>query len=426
MGSKNLKAIAVRGRKVVEVADRDAMKSHNQWMVSHWRDQLGQLHEHGSAGNVPILQQIGALPTRNHTENMFEGASSVSGQVMTETILESREGCFSCPVRCKRRVKIEQGAYKVDSDYGGPEYETVGAFGPNCGVDNLEAISKANEICNAYGIDTISAGSMIAFAMDCFENKIIDKDDTGGLVLNFGDAQVMVQLTEMIARREGFGDLLADGPQAFIDKYGPEARKKFVGVKNQALPMHESRVRHGHALGYAMSPTGADHMHNFWDVAMAMDPVSEDMQAMGDYQSAKETVLNERKVRAYTYGSSWSWIFNIIGCCMYIPWPKERMVNLINAITGWNTNMFELLLTCKRMVTMARLFNLSQGLGKNDDELPEIYYEDIGKYPGINRGDFTAGRELFYSLMGWDQENGIPLDHTLVDLDLKWENEVRC
>jgi len=423
MGSKNLKSIAVRGHMPLEISDREALKSHNQWMASFWKENMYNLHEHGSAGNIPMLQQFGALPTRNHTQNVFEGAESVSGQTMTETILESREGCFSCPVRCKRRVKITEGEYKVDSDYGGPEYETVGAFGPNCGVDNLEAISKANEICNAYGMDTISTGSIIAFAMDCFESKIITKEDTGGLELKFGNAEAMVQLTEMIAKRDGLGNLLADGPQAFIEEFGREAAKKFVGVKNQALPMHESRVRHGHALGYAMSPTGADHMHNFWDMAMAMDPVSEKMRAMGDYVAVKGTELNDRKVRAYTYGSTWSWIFNIIVCCMYISWPKERLVSLINAITGWNTNMFELMNTCKRMVTMARLFNIRQGLGRKDDELPEVYFQSIGQYPGVNKNDFQAGRALYYSLMGWDQEGGVPLDSTLVDLDLLWVKE---
>jgi len=423
MGSKNLKTIAVRGRTAVEVSDRDTMKKHNQWMASFWKERVYNLHEHGSAGNIPMLQKFGVLPTRNHTQNVFEGAESVSGQKMTETILEDRDGCYACPVRCKRRVKITEGEFKVDSDYGGPEYETVCAFGPNCGVDNLKAISKANEICNAYGMDTISAGSIVAFVMDCYESGLISQEDTGGLDLKFGNAEVMVRLTEMIAKREGFGDLLADGPQAVIAKFGPEAKMKFMGVKNQALPLHESRVRHGHALGYAMSPTGADHMHNFWDMAMAMDPISEEMRGMGNYAPVQGTVLNNQKVRAYTYGSAWTWIFNIICCCMYIPWSKDRLIELINAITGWKTNMFELMTTCKRMVTMSRLFNINQGLSSSDDVLPDRYFESIGSYPGVDKDDFYTGRSLYYGLMGWDQEEGIPLEYTLVDLDLTWTNE---
>ena len=420
MGSKNLKTIAIRGSSAVEVADRETMREHNQWMATFWKERMGGLHEHGSAGNVPMLQHIGALPTRNHTQNRFEGFESISGQKMTETILESREGCYACPIRCKRRVKITEGEYKLDSDYGGPEYETVGAFGSNCGVDDLEAISKANEICNAYGMDTISAGSIIAFVMDCYESGIIPPEDTSGLDLKFGNAQAMVRLTEMIGKREGFGDLLADGPQAVIEKYGAEAEKKFVGVKNQSMPMHEGRVRHGFALGYAMSPTGADHMHNFWDMALAMEPISEDMRGMGNYTTVPGTVLNDKKVRAYTYGAAWSWISNIIGCCMYIPWPKERVIGLINAITGWNTNMFEMMESCKRMLTMARLVNVRHGLDSSDDELPAPYYQDIDVYPGVNKDDFLTGRSLYYSLMGWDQETGVPSEVTLVDLDLTW------
>lgn len=418
MGSKKLKAIAVRGKIQISTANREKILEHNKWMSSFWKERVSGLHEHGSAGNVLMLQKFGALPTRNHTENAFEGAEKVSGQAMTETILEAREGCFACPVKCKRRVKISEGAYQLDSDYGGPEYETVGAFGPNCGVDNLEAIAKANESCNAYGLDTISTGSIIALAMDCYRSGIISDEDTGGLQVEFGNAGVMVQLTEMIANRRGFGDLLADGPEALIGKFGPEVQKRFVGVKNQALPMHESRVRHGHAMGYALSPTGADHMHNFWDMAMAMDPVSEDLQGMGTYSSVKGTVLNDQKVRAYAYGSTWSWIHNMICCCMYIPWPKDRLIDIINSITGWKTNMFELMITCRRMVTVARMINLRQGLGRSDDELPEIYYKNIGPYPGVNKDDFDAGRALYYGLMGWDSNEGIPLESTLVDLDL--------
>ena len=420
MGSKNLKAIAVRGKGTISLVDKEIVRKNAKWMAENWRNFIFPLHEHGSAGNLPLLQHIGALPTHNHSKNRFEGASEISGQKMTETILVGREGCYACPVHCKRKVSIIDGDYPVDSAYGGPEYETIGSFGSNCDVANLKAISKAHELCNAYSLDTISTGGMISLAMECYEKGIITCEDTGGLDLSFGNERTMVELTRQICERDGFGDLLAEGPAAFIEKFGEQTRDFSVDVKNSALPMHESRVRHAHAFGYALSPTGADHMHNFWDHSMASSPVSEDMQGMGVYESASGTMLNHQKIRAYAYGSTWSWIHNIICNCMYIPWPKEKLIELINTITGWKTTYWELMKTCERTVTLARVFNMREGLGRNDDCLPTRYYESIDIYPGVDRLAFEDSLSAYYGIMGWDENTGLPTRGKLIELDIEW------
>jgi len=211
MGSKNLKGIAARGRATVPVADAGAVRELAKYMREHWKDRSWTMHELGTVGGLNGLNAIGALPTRNFQDGQFEGAEKISGETMRDTILVDRGGCFACPIRCKRVVEVIDEDYQVDRSYGGPEYETVAAFGSDCGVDDLRAISKANELCNAHGLDTISTGMAVSFAMECFENGLLTQEDTQGLDLRFGNAKAMVELTRQICERDGLGDLLAEG-----------------------------------------------------------------------------------------------------------------------------------------------------------------------------------------------------------------------
>ena len=257
MGSKNLKAIAARGKATIPVADPEAVKSLGKWMAQHWKEKSWEMHDTGTSGGVEDLNAIGALPTRNFQDGQFEGAARISGATMRDTILVDRGGCYACPLRCKRVVKVNDQDYHVDPEYGGPEYETVAAFGSNCAVDDLRAISKANELCQAYGLDTISTGMAVSFAMECFEEGLLTAEDTGGLDLRFGNAEAMVEIVRQIAERQGLGDLLAEGPQRAAASIGRGADQFVLAVKGQPFPMHECRTRHGQALGYAVSPTGA-------------------------------------------------------------------------------------------------------------------------------------------------------------------------
>ncbi|MBC7317517.1 MAG: aldehyde ferredoxin oxidoreductase, partial [Chloroflexi bacterium] len=173
-------------------------------------------------------------PTRNFQDGQFEGAQKITGTTMRDTILTGREGCYACPIRCKRVVAVDDADYKVNPIYGGPEYETVGSFGSNCGVDDLRAIAKAHELCNAYGADTISTGMAVSFAMECYEKGILTKEDTGGLDLRFGNGEAMVELTRRICLREpGLGDLLAEGPVIAAKKIGKGAELYAIHVKGQ-------------------------------------------------------------------------------------------------------------------------------------------------------------------------------------------------
>ncbi|MCP4517965.1 MAG: aldehyde ferredoxin oxidoreductase, partial [Delftia sp.] len=212
MGSKNLEAGAGRGKQRRAVADKDGVRAVSRWGADNFED--SDIYGMGLLGTAEVLRyqnKGGGLPTRNWESGVFEGWEAIDGQAMRDTILKERDTCFACVVRCKRVVEVTEGPYQVDPLYGGPEYETLATFGAYCGVDDLAAIAHANQLCNQYGMDTISCGATIAWAMDCFEKGLISAEDTGGLELRFGDAEARVKMVGLIARREGRGDLLAEG-----------------------------------------------------------------------------------------------------------------------------------------------------------------------------------------------------------------------
>jgi len=427
MGAKNLKCIAARGHTAIPLADPEGLRELARWMVEHWKDKAWQLHDLGTDGGLLGLNEAGQLPTRNFQDGQFEGADKICGEALRDTILTDRGSCYACPISCKRVVDLKDGDFVVDGNYGGPEYETIGAFGSNCGIDDLRAIAKANEICNAYGVDTISVGMAVSFAMECYEHGLLTKDDTGGLDLRFGNAGAMVELTRMICQREGLGDLLAEGTEIAARKIGKGAEKYALNVKGQPLPMHEARTRHGQALGYAVSPTGADHMHNFWDGGMAKDPVAPELMEFGVYDPVPQTVLNGAKVYAVAVQSNYQWLLNTISTCMFIPWTHDQVVQVVKAITGWNTNLWELLKAGERSVTLSRVFNMREGFTRADDRLPERLArphvtKTINEKP-VTQEELGNALTMFYTIMGWDPQTGVPTSAKLWELGVPWAEE---
>ncbi len=424
MGSKKLKCVVARGKTAVPIADDAAFKELVKYMRDTWKERAWGMHELGTPGGLTGLHARGVLPTRNFQDGQFDGAENIGGEAMRDTILIERGGCFACPIRCKRVVQVEDEDYQVDPAYGGPEYETLGAFGSNCGVDDLRAVSKANEICNAYSLDTISTGMAVSFAMECFEKGLLTLEHTGGLDLHFGNGEAMVALTLQIAKREGLGDLLAEGTDRAAVKIGNGAQDFAINVKGQPFPMHECRARHGQALGYAVSPTGADHMHNIWDEGLAHEPLGAGWLSMAVYESVPATELNADKVWAYTVNTNLRWLSNMVSVCMFVPWNTDQIVQLVRAITGWKTNLWELLKAAERSVTMMRAFNLREGLSRDDDTLPARMGEShvtnsVSEVPI----DFEVLEEAvgtFYAMMGWHPETGVPTQAKLQELDITW------
>jgi aldehyde:ferredoxin oxidoreductase len=424
MGSKRLKAVAVRGTGQVELADRAKVREIARWLSDNVMELVGDMHDHGTDGGLIDLSESGALPTRNFQQGSFEGAEKLTGETMTNTILTGRDNCFACPVYCKRKVRVT-GRYEVDPIYGGPEYETAGALGSCCGIDDLEAVSYGNQLCNAYGIDTISMGTSIAWAMECFERGLLTTEDTGGLELHFGNTDAMITLVEQVAHREGFGDLLAEGSLRAARKIGRGTEKYAMQVKGQEMPMHEPRIRFAQDLGYATSPTGADHMHNVWDGAYESEGKAiRDMRRLGVLETMPADYLGPDKVRLAKYDITWQIFWNCVGLCMFMPYDKEQMRDIVQGVTGWNSSLFELMKVGERAMAMSRAYNYREGLTAKDDVAHWRFSTpfESGPLKGVKipAEDIAKALELYYEMNGWDKETGAPTAGTLYELGVGW------
>jgi len=250
MASKNLKAIAVRGRRRPELADPDTVRSLARWGARNLECSGAYgMQLLGTAQLVLPQSKTGGLPTRNWSSGTFEGAGAISGERMHETIFKERDTCFACVVRCKHVVEKTDGRFSIDPRYGGPEYETLATMGSYCGVSNLEAVAYANQLCNMYGMDTIACGATVAWAMDCYERELIGPATTEGIELRFGNAEALVQTVESIGERTGFGRLLGEGSARAADSLGV-GQDLVVAVKRHELPAHMPQVKGSMALMY--------------------------------------------------------------------------------------------------------------------------------------------------------------------------------
>jgi aldehyde:ferredoxin oxidoreductase len=429
MGSKNLKAIAVRGKMRPAIADPKGLNQHARWGAKNFPDSdvygLGLL---GTAEIVGAQNADGGLPTRNWSSGTFEGWKPLNGKTMARTILKERDTCYACTVRCKRVVEITEGPYKVDARYGGPEYETLATFGSYCGIDSLEAVSFANQLCNSYGLDTISTGATIAWAMDCFEKGLITTEDTGGLELTFGNADIMVQLVDQIARREGFGDLLAEGSARAAEKIGRGAEDLVVAARKQEFPAHMPQVKRSLGLIYAVNPFGADHQSSEHDPSYGDYP--ERMAEIGLSDPQPSDTLNREKVRfalttQYLYSA-----LDSINMCQFVFGPSwhlygpEQLAEAVRLITGWDVTLEELMRLGKRRLNMMRAFNAREGLDRQADKLPKKMYQALkgGASDGIALSEelFESAKDIYYELAGWDVASGTPTRDGLEELDLGW------
>ena len=418
----------------MSVADPNRLRAVIKWFGENYTKNQG-LSEKGRMGTmlgVVPMSEMGLLPTRNFREGSFSLAEEIGGENLHATLVGAREGCRACPVRCKRVVTGEQ----LDKRYGGPEFESIGSLGSNCCIGDPNALVKANELCNSLGLDTISTGVTIAFAMECFEARILTYDDTDGENIRFGNASAMLQLIEMIGLRRGIGGLLAEGSLRAAEKLGRGSERFSMSVKGQELPAHDPRGKWAVALGYAVSPTGADHLQAAHDTWFERDPHPEipygfvdvsDLWPFGIYEPMEATSLDAKKVRAFAVLQRWWSLHNVLDLCIFVSTPEyrmtglDRLVEITHAVTGWNVTDSELLRAGELGITLARMFNYREGFSRADDRLPERLYEDLpychGSHPGISRDEFSSALSLYYSLMGWDAE-GQPHEWKKIELGL--------
>jgi aldehyde:ferredoxin oxidoreductase len=432
MGSKKLKAVAVRGTTRVASADPDAIRELARRAAQEVRDKTraAWASEAGTGGTElegGILS--GNMPVRNFRDGEFPEISGL--EYVMEKIGVKMEGCWACAVRCKKVVQAEE-PYQVDPDYGGPEYETIGSLGSTCGVSDIVAVSRANVLCNDNSLDTIGTGVTIAFAMECFENGLLTLEDTEGIDLCFGNGDAMVQMVEKITKREGLGDVLAEGLLPAAAKIGQGAEVYAVHAKGQAQPMHEPRLKRGLAIGYAISPTGADHCHSLHDIGLAF-PDDDGfipnglLRGMGALEPLELESLGPEKVRASIYHTMAMTLPNCLALCFFTDWSLQDMSDMVQAATGWDVSDYELLRVGERAMTLARTFNMREGFTVEDDQLcPRSYSPTQGgalAEGGIDLEELREAMHTYYGMMGWDRETGVPTVDKLHELDVGWAAE---
>ncbi len=427
MASKNLKAVAVRGRNRPELADSDAVKAVTKWGVDNFED--SDIYGMGLAGTAEIVlsqDEGGGLPTRNWSSGTFEGAEAISGQKMVETILKERDTCFGCVVRCKRVVEVTDGPFQVDPRYGGPEYETVATMGSYCGVSDLAAVSLANQLCNMYGMDTISCGATVAWAMDCFEQGLITTEQTGGIELRFGNAEALVQVVELVGKREGFGRVLGEGSARAAKALGM-GQDLVVAVKNHEFPAHMPQVKRSLALIYAVNPFGADHQSHEHDPSYDWYP--DRMAEMDLLDPQPDDVLNAEKVRYALYQQCLYSCMDSVSVCQFVfgaAWQlygPSHLVDAVRGVTGWNVSLWELMKVGERRLNLMRAFNAREGVGSEVDTVPPKLLCPLqgGASDGVavTAEEVETAKALYYQMAGWD-EGGRPTRPKLEELALGW------
>ena len=429
MGSKNLKAITVRGTQMPETADPDTIKQMARWFAKNLQDipifNKGY-SAFGTGATMEAFNEVGNLPSYNFDGGFFAETDQISPKAMASSIRIGMEGCAACAVRCKRVIEFEE-PYQVTAELGAPEYETLGSLGSCCGVADLKAICRGNQLCNLYGLDTITAGMTIAFAMECFAEGVLTLEDTGGLDLSWGNADAMLELIELIARREGIGNLLAEGSKRAAERLGRGAEDFAMQVKGLEMPMHDPRLKNGMGIVYAVSATGADHNVGPHDTVFTMENAAVNhLRGMGALGPAPAQDLSTTKVVNTKAAHIWYLFCDCALACIFVPWTIQNLVDLVRASTGWEYTVYEAMLQGERVATMARIFNLREGFTAADDQLPKRMFKGTRmgalQESGIDAGQMDAAIKQFYGLMGWDAD-GVPTQGKLEELGIEWVAE---
>lgn len=420
MGSKNLKAIVVKGTKYPEIKNKKELTLSIRKTLPFLNQNTQGLRSFGTAvGMYSGVEPSGDLPIKNFLQGRWEeGAKKTTGETLVERFLEKHYGCFGCPIRCGKIIKLKIG--DEERLMHGPEYESNAALGALCLNDNLEQISLANELCNRYGLDTISTGSVIAFTMEAFEKKIISSLDTDGLELKWGNTEAMIKLIHKIAKREGIGDILADGTKKAAEKIGKNSIEFAIHVKGLELPMHDPRAFVSMALTYATGNRGACHNESLCYTFEGGDSVEgvpyDHSLSPHDPQGKPELIL-----RLQNYMAS----LNALGLCKFLFCGKigpPKITEWTNLVTGWNLTSEELLKIGERLFNLKRMYNYRLGITRKDDFLPARLLTWDRKEGGAKGNLPHLGKMLnkYYELRGWT-EDGIPTREKLHNLGLKQE-----
>ena len=424
MGSKRLKAIGVKGTgRAVSVAYPERLKAVRESFLKQLKESPfhTSLSASGTGGGTSFLVSIGDCPTKNWNAT---GTPSMPSCANLDTPMMDKYkvrayGCHSCTIRCGALIQVNEGPFATKSQVHRPEYETLAGLGTLCLNDRVESVIKANEICNLSGLDTIAVGNVIAFAMECFENGLIRKEDTDGIELVWGNADAVVALTEKIAKREGFGKVLADGVKKAAERIGKGSERFAMHVHGHRIPYHDPRLSPCHGTNYIADAQPACHMEPSGTallergVPLGSAPIVQppQLELYGDYT---------KKGTLYATGSAYYQVLSSSGLCslhaLYLPIPIPEF---LSHVTGWECDWEEVIQTGRRILTMRQAFNAREGLRPNAFRLPERFLEPLKVgVPQGTRIDFDSLKRCYFEAMGWDTETGKPSRDTLSELRL--------
>lgn len=419
MGAKNLKAIVAFGSQPPNIAEPEALKASIRRLASLILEKTTRYQKYGTAGGVVTNAVLADMPVKNwRVGEWVDSAEKISGQTMADTILTGRYYCKYCIIGCGRVVKVPEGPY-AGVDGAGPEYEAVAGLGSMCMVDDLEAIALANELCNRYGVDVISTGACIAFAMEAYERQLITQSDTNGIALNWGDPQAVIQMVHAIGRAEGIGRLLGQGVRAAAKSLGGLASEFAMEVKGLELPYHDPRALSSLAVAYATYPRGGCHRGMSHGLERYAIP-----ELGYDKPMDRHTTVGKGVMTAITqdyYG-----LYNSLKLCHFVAGTiaPSDIVTWLNLVTGWDMTLEEFLCAGERASNLKRMYNLRCGLSRKDDVLPARMTTEKFDEGGSKNYLPHLGAMLdeYYKHRGWSKE-GVPLPATLIALGLQQEVE---
>lgn len=427
-GSKNLRAVVVRGKGKVGFADPNGLKELARLAAKRLPDSgfPSILHKYGTPGVVGFQAEAGNLSTHNYSRSYHPDYKKLDGEVFEPEIGAGSTTCFACVVGCRKKVRVRE-PYEVTDRLGGPEFEALGLLGSNLDILDPSAVAKANELCNNFGIDTMTMGGLAAYLFECLEKGLVTPEQTGRESLGFGHADGLLWLIEQVALREGVGDVLAEGFTAAIEKFGQQTAPYAVQVKNHSFAVHMPQVKPSQALMYAVCPIGADHMSSEHDWLLAS--AGEACRGLGILGSGTAESTDLDKVRMTVYSQYYYSLLDTLCLCMFCWGPGNlfsyrELEDLLHCTVGWDCTLWEMMKVGERRVTMMRILNARRGFSRQDDRLPEKLFEPLPDGPAEGkRVDPSALEKMmdqYYGLMGWDIETGNPTHGKLLELGLEW------
>jgi len=434
MGSKKLKGIAVSGTKEIPVYDRNKLKEYSDRYKEHFLENpVSRSHyeDGGAASSVDLLSKNGQLLTKNGQYTYFEESKKISGETIVKKYGYKNVSCENCFGGCKRILKKDIDS--IEKRYGAPELETLGAIGAGSMIADLDYVLKACDLTSRYGLDGTSTGVVLGFANECYEKELINKNDTNGTELGFGNGKGVISLIEMIAKREGIGNILAEGVKIASEKIGAKAKDFALHVKGMETPVHDIRSKAMLGLGYAVNPNGPLYTSVEWDTDFdfnAPELFMKKASPLTIYDRLKSTNLGPEKVRMFylTQSAGFS-MLNATGACIFAFSPVRYfdyrdLVEIIDNITGWETSLFELFKLGERRINMFRAFNMREGFSPSDDTLPDRLFQMVKEGPGkglkLDKNEFERAKLLYYKIAGWDEKTGWPNYEKLLELGIEW------